>query len=148
MDVPNIKAEGKNSNEKLRRKIATVCYLIDRLKLRVGDEKDKDEADTVGATTLRPTHVKIVNDETVILDFIGKDYVRWHRKVKMPKTIVKNFKKFMEKAKSPIFKGVRSKNVSQFLDEILPGLTAKVFRTFHASKEVKEYLSNSDISKE
>ena len=34
------------------RKIATVCYLIDEVGMRVGDEKDEDEADTVGATTL------------------------------------------------------------------------------------------------
>ena len=37
-----------------RRMVATACYLIDALCLRVGDEKDADEADTVGATTLRP----------------------------------------------------------------------------------------------
>ncbi len=37
-----------------RRMVATACYLIDALGLRVGDEKDPDEADTVGATTLRP----------------------------------------------------------------------------------------------
>ena len=42
-----------------RRMIATACYLIDALCLRVGDEKDPDEADTVGATTLRPEHVKL-----------------------------------------------------------------------------------------
>ena len=42
-----------------RRMVATACYLIDALCLRVGDEKDPSEADTVGATTLRPEHVTL-----------------------------------------------------------------------------------------
>jgi len=56
--------------------IATVCYLIYRTSMRVGDEKDPDEADTVGATTLRKEHVKITAN-TIELDFLGKDSVRW-----------------------------------------------------------------------
>ncbi len=46
----------KSKDPKIR-KIATVCYLIYRTSMRVGDEKDPDEADTVGATTLRKEHV-------------------------------------------------------------------------------------------
>jgi DNA topoisomerase-1 len=42
-----------NSRDLNQRKIATVCYLILKLAMRVGDEKDKDEADTVGASTLK-----------------------------------------------------------------------------------------------
>ena len=38
-----------NAENVKRRKIATVCFLIYHLKIRVGDEKDFDEADTVGA---------------------------------------------------------------------------------------------------
>ena len=40
--------------------------------MRVGDEKDPDEADTVGAITLRPEHIKIEGD-TLHFDFFGKD---------------------------------------------------------------------------
>ena len=53
--------------------VATACYLIDALCLRVGDEKDEDEADTVGATTLRPEHVTLHPDGTAELQFLGKD---------------------------------------------------------------------------
>src|SRR6266705_2649795 len=42
------------------RKLATVSYLIDNLAMRVGDEKEEDEADTVGASTLRVEHVKFL----------------------------------------------------------------------------------------
>ncbi len=55
-------------------KTATVCYLIDRLGMRVGDEKDEDEADTVGATTLRVEHIKM-GEKRVEFDFLGKDSV-------------------------------------------------------------------------
>ena len=65
--------------------IATACYLIDALCLRVGDEKDPDEADTVGATTLRPEHITLHEDGTAEFEFLGKDSVLWHKKIQ-PRT--------------------------------------------------------------
>jgi len=131
------------SNDLLREKIATVCYLIDKLKLRVGDEKDKDEADTVGATTLRPQHVKIMSNDLVKFDFLGKDSVRWQKDVGLPRPVVDNLQRFTTSCRSVIFKGVDSEKVKLFLSEAVPGLTAKVFRTYHASKVVREYLANT-----
>jgi DNA topoisomerase-1 len=43
-------------------KISTACYLIYRTAMRVGDEKDPEEADTVGATTLRKEHINLTPD--------------------------------------------------------------------------------------
>lgn len=134
--------------DKKRRKIATVSYLIDALKFRVGDEKDKDEADTVGATTLRPEHVKIREGGRVIFDFLGKDSVQYRKEVELPAQVVENFREFMAEAKSSVFQGVRSDNVKEFLSEVVPGLSAKVFRTYHASKTVDEYLKTAKLSKE
>jgi len=131
----------------MRRKTATVCYLIDALKLRVGDEKDKDEADTVGATTLRPEHIIYEKNNAVTFDFLGKDAVRWKKTVRLPQPVINNIKKFVVSAKSSIFEGVKSKNVSLFLDEITPGVSSKVFRTYHASKVVADFLYSSDVSK-
>jgi len=54
---------------------------------------------------------------------------------------------FKETAKSSLFEGVRSDNVAEFLGEVLPGLTAKLFRTYHASNAIKEYLKNARVSK-
>lgn len=136
------------SEDPKRRKIATVCYLIDVLKLRVGDEKDKDEADTVGATTLRPIHIKIGENGLTKFNFLGKDSVRWEKEVYLPPKVIQNLEEFMAEAKSAIFAGVRSSNVSQFLDEILPGLTAKVFRTYHATKVVENYLDKSETTED
>jgi len=147
-DIGNHIMSNLQSEDPLRRKIATVCYLIDVLKLRVGDEKDKDEADTVGASTLRPEHLHIYPDGLVAFDFIGKDAVKWHKEANLPKIVINNLEEFMEDAKSPLFKGVRSQNVSAFLDEVMPGLTAKVFRTYHASKVVEEFLSKVQVSRD
>ena len=131
-----------------RRKLATVSYLIDALKLRVGDEKDKDEADTVGATTLRPEHIKIRENGHVVFDFLGKDSVRWFKEVELPQQVVENLKEFMANAQSSMFEGVRSDRVNEFLGEVVPGVSAKVFRTYHASKVVGEYLKNAEVSKD
>jgi len=115
------------------------------LKLRVGDEKDKDEADTVGATTLRPEHIRIKPGNMVSFRFLGKDSVPWHKEVELPDQVIRNLEEFMGAARSPIFKGVRSDNVSTFLGEAMPGLTAKVFRTYHATKVVEEHLYNARV---
>ncbi|MEM2841072.1 MAG: DNA topoisomerase I [Candidatus Bathyarchaeia archaeon] len=140
--MANLKAEDVK-----RRKVATVCYLIDALKLRVGDEKDRDEADTVGATTLRPCHIKIRDNGYVAFNFLGKDSVRWRKEVQLPPPVIENIKTFIEKAHSAIFNGVRSDIVSKFLGEAVPNLTAKVFRTYHATKAVKEYLDSVKVSR-
>src|SRR3972149_2842751 len=73
--IRNLDAEDEN-----RRKFATVCWLILKPNMRVGDEKDPDEADTVGAITLRPEHIRIEGD-TLHFDFLGKDAVRWVKEV-------------------------------------------------------------------
>ena len=137
-----------DAEDPLRRKVATVCYLIDRLKIRVGDEKDPDEADTVGASTLRPEHIKFGDDGEVIFNFLGKDSVPHVFKVKLPKIVIRNLKEFSVSAKSAIFDGVNSKRVSEFLDEVVTGLSAKVFRTYYASKAVEEKLKEFPVKRE
>jgi DNA topoisomerase-1 len=136
-----------NSKDISRRKVATISYLIDALKLRVGDEKDKDEADTVGATTLRPKHVIIGANGKTTFNFLGKDSVKWRKEITLPEIVVNNLTEFIGNAKSAIFEGVKSKHVNLFLSEVMPGLTAKVFRTYHASEVVKNFLNNAEISK-
>jgi DNA topoisomerase-1 len=133
------------SEDTTRRKVATVAYLIDALKLRVGDEKDKDEADTVGAVTLRGSHIKIDDSGNVKFDFLGKDSVRWVKTVELPLQVVDNLRSFIGKPREPVFSGVRSEMVNAFLGEVTPWLTAKVFRTYHASKVVMDYLAKSKV---
>ncbi|HML02947.1 MAG TPA: DNA topoisomerase I [Candidatus Bathyarchaeia archaeon] len=134
------------SPDAMRRKVATVSYLIDALKLRVGDEKEEEEADTVGATTLRPEHIRFETNGWTDFDFLGKDAVRWEKKVQLPPIVIENLKEFIAEAKSTVFDGVRSNQVTAFLNEVMPGLSAKVFRTFHASRVVEDYLDRANVS--
>jgi DNA topoisomerase-1 len=128
-----------------RRKIATVCFLIDRLKIRVGDEKDPAEADTVGASTLRPKHLRFNGDDTVTFNFLGKDAVPHVFRVALPKNVLENLNEFAASAKSPLFDGVTSKHVSEFLDEVMLGLSAKVFRTCYSSASVETKLHDAPV---
>ncbi|HTY75167.1 MAG TPA: DNA topoisomerase I [Candidatus Nanoarchaeia archaeon] len=136
--------ESKDEN---RRKVATVSWLILNQNMRVGDEKDPDEADTVGAITLRAEHIKIEGD-TLHFDFLGKDSVRWVKSVKAPPAIIKNIEHFSKTSKEYLFEGIDSKTVSRFLSEKMPGLTAKVFRTWRCTQTVREELEKSGVKKE
>jgi len=130
-----------------RRKVATVAWLILAVNMRVGDEKDPDEADTVGAITLRDEHISISGDE-VTFDFLGKDSVRWVKTVKAPAAVLKNLQAFKkDKSKQYLFEGIDSKKVSRFLSEKVPKLTAKVFRTWKCTKTLKEELDKSGVTK-
>jgi len=130
------------------RKVATVSWLILVPNMRVGDEKDPDEADTVGAITLRAEHITI-NGDTVHFDFLGKDSVRWVKDYKAPPAVIKNLQEFAKDAsKEYLFQGIDSKKVSRFLSEKMPKLTAKVFRTWRCTKTVKEELEKSGVTKD
>ncbi|MEC4848801.1 MAG: DNA topoisomerase I [Nitrosarchaeum sp.] len=137
----------KSKDPKISR-ISTVCYLIYRTAMRVGDEKDPDEADTVGATTLRKEHINIT-ENTIEFDFLGKDSVRWQETVKAEgndKQFQENLKKLIQnkKPKDEIFEDITSRHVNAYYSSIVNGLTAKVFRTYLATTMVKDYLKEHD----
>jgi DNA topoisomerase-1 len=136
-----------DAKDEARRKVATVSWLILVPNMRVGDEKDPDEADTVGAITLRAEHIKIEGD-TINFDFLGKDSVRWIKSMKAPPAVIRNIQYFAKHSKEYLFEGIDSKNVSRFLSEKMPKLTAKVFRTWRCTKTVKEELEKSGIVKD
>lgn len=140
------------------RKIATVCYLIFQLALRVGDEKDPDEADTVGATTLRVEHIRfprIDGRPSIEFNFLGKDSVPWQKTLEVnsndTRGLYENLIHFMKdkSQKDQIFHDVNSSKVNAFLRSIdrknIPNLTAKVFRTYISTQVVKESLRNPSI---
>ena len=149
--LPRIRAhivENLDSEDTRRRKTATVTFLIDHCKFRVGDEKDEDEADTVGASTLRPEHITFNGDGTVTFDFLGKDSVRHNLCVEVPQQVIDNLKEFSSDIDKPLFEEVDSKHVSVFLDEVKEGLSAKVFRTHYASTAVETKLNRTKVSPE
>src|SRR5918993_5948347 len=139
------------SRDLAQRKISTVCYLIFKMAMRVGDEKDPDEADTVGATTLRKEHLKFkeIDKKNRILEFnfLGKDSVPWQKSILIDSDdkllLFNNLSLFTKNKKEtdPIFDNINSMRVNTFLRNIdsknVPGLTAKVFRTYIATNIVK-----------
>ena len=133
------------------RRVSTACYLIYRTAMRVGDEKDPEEADTVGATTLRKEHVNLTGS-SIEFDFLGKDSVRWQETVQAvghDKQFHDNLKELVLKKKNSdeIFDGITSRHVNQYYSSIVEGLTAKVFRTYLASSVVSKYLREHDSIK-
>ncbi len=147
-----------NTRDSNQKKIATVCYLIFRLAMRVGDEKDPEEADTVGASTLRVEHIKFPcnnGKQFIEFNFLGKDSVPWQKTLEVnsedARGLYNNLKSFMSDKESGyhIFDGITSGKVNVFLRGIdprnVPGLTAKVFRTYIATKTLKESLANPPI---
>ena len=153
---------GLRDPDKKRRMLAMACYLIAELSLRVGDEKDADEADTVGATTLRPEHVRLHPDRVVEFDFLGKDSVHLHRELRLPPRVYRTLEKLIEEARPPdsagngdgfhptrdlpqIFPDVNSRIVNRFLSRVHDDLTAKMFRTYHATIAVEDTLAKSGV---
>ncbi len=144
-EVRNAIRRGMRDKDEKRKQVATVAYLIDRLAMRVGDEKDEDEADTVGASTLRVEHVN-VRDSKIDFDFLGKDSVRWEKSLPIEddndRALAENLKEF-ERGKKPnvqLFPDITSARVNDFLKSVMQDLSAKVFRTYHATTTVENYL--------
>jgi DNA topoisomerase I len=157
-EIINRMLKSKDPDQK---KIATVCYLIFKLAMRVGDEKDPEEADTVGASTLRVEHINFKEDndknKNIQFNFLGKDSVPWQKTIKVEgedtEGLYNNLKMLMsEKQKSyQIFDGITSSKVNAFLRSIdtrnLPGLTAKVFRTYITTNVLKQTLADAPLNK-
>ena len=135
-----------DSKDGRARQVATVCYLIDAMGMRVGDEKDEDETDTVGASTLRVEHVNLRND-VAQFDFLGKDSVAWSKSAKVPPSVARNLREFIagKGREEEVFHNVNSGLVNRFLSSIVPGVTAKVFRTYHATSTAKGSLASKDM---
>jgi DNA topoisomerase-1 len=134
-----------NARDTKERMVATACYLIHKLAMRVGDEKDPDEADTVGASTLRVEHLKF-GKNSIEFDFLGKDSVRWQKTMEFTdedRVAFENLQRFTKGKEGAelVFSDINSRSVNKFLGEILEGLTAKVFRTCLATEIVRKYLA-------
>lgn len=118
------------------RQLATALYFIDNLALRVGGSKDtKEEADTVGVTSLRIEHITLLDDNIIKLDFLGKDSVRYCKKVSVHAQVYKNLQEFIQNKnkKDELFDLITSSTLNEYLSSIMKGLTAKVWRTYNAS---------------
>ncbi|KAJ6894003.1 DNA topoisomerase 1 beta-like [Populus alba x Populus x berolinensis] len=130
------------SKDITKRQIAVATYLIDKLALRAGNEKDDDEADTVGCCTLKVANVECIPPNKLKFDFLGKDSIRYENTVEVELPVYKAIRQF-QVAKKPtddLFDSLDTTKLNAHLKELMPGLTAKVFRTYNASITLDEKL--------
>lgn len=131
--------EWKSKEMRIRQR-GVALYFIDKLALRAGNEKDEDQADTVGCCSLRVEHIELhkqYNDQenVVVFDFLGKDSIRYYNAVPVEKRVFKNLELFKENKKDgdDLFDRLNTVVMNEHLRELMEGLTAKVFRTYNAS---------------
>jgi DNA topoisomerase-1 len=145
----------KDYNKKLvsgtteQKMLGTATYLIDKLALRVGNEKSDDEADTVGCCSLRVEHIRILPNNQVGFDFLGKDSMRYFNTVTVDEQVWKNMQSFTlgKKPADDLFDRINASTLNDYLRGLMEGLTAKVFRTYNASTTLESELRKKDVSK-
>jgi DNA topoisomerase-1 len=132
------------SDDAISRQHATALYLIDKLALRIGNEKKEDEADTVGVTTLKIKNVSLIDNNTIKLDFLGKDSIRYVNKIKVPDIVYKNIKEFHSSKDNAddLFDLISADSLNKYIKQFMKKLTSKVFRTYNAS-----YLMQIELKK-
>jgi DNA topoisomerase-1 len=123
--------------------LGVATFLIDRLALRVGNEKGEDEADTVGCCSLRVEHLTLEDPNKVTFDFLGKDSMRYLNTIEVPDLVYKTVKSFFMKPgdkgmvnkepKEELFDLINAGKLNEHLKSHMPDLSAKVFRTYNAS---------------
>lgn len=161
--------ELKSTDIKVRQR-ATATYLIDKLALRVGNEKSEDEADTVGCCSLRCEHIQLKklnsssssslpfpsslsslseheaseNQESciLVLDFLAKDSMRYFKEIEVDRRVWNNLQLF-QKNKLPsyqLFDKISTNDINEYFQSMMEGLTAKVFRTYNATNTLSQEL--------
>lgn len=142
----NYKTDWKAKEMRVRQR-AVALYFIDKLALRAGNEKDDDQADTVGCCSLRIEHIALHKEKdgkeyVVVFDFLGKDSIRYYNEVPVEKRVFKNLELFMENKKDSddLFDRLNTQTLNEHLKDLMPGLTAKVFRTYNASITLQRQL--------
>ena len=152
--IRDINDTNLDSEDLKLRQIATAFYFIDKFALRVGNEKGADEADTVGVSSLRVEHIQLIENNQIILDFLGKDSIRYYNKLQVEPIIYRNMLEFIKNKNKDhdIFDKINSSDINKYLQTFMKNLTAKVFRTYNASylfqkelnKVMKKYDKNTD----
>ncbi|GMF32654.1 unnamed protein product [Phytophthora lilii] len=141
--------KGLRAKDMSTKQRSTAMWVIDVLALRVGNEKGEDEADTVGCCSLRVEHMSF-NDENcaLTLSFLGKDSMPYNNTVELAqygdvgKQVYENLKKFCAKKdkNEEVFHELSVTELNKHLSSLMPGLSAKVFRTFNASFTLEKEL--------
>ena len=151
VEIPRIRTHYEKqlaSSEAFDRQCGTALWIIDRLALRVGGEKDEDEADTVGCCSLRVEHISFPSEGSIRLKFLGKDSMEYDQTIDFARhgpvgaRVLHNLRR-LTKDKKPdedVFDALKPELLNEELQKLMPGLSAKVFRTYNASVTLEAEL--------
>ena len=141
-------ADAASTNDE-KMQLGTVLWLIDNHGIRPGDERTEDQADTVGASTLRVGHVKILSGNKIRFEFLGKDSIKFEKSMKVPPLISANFKKLLSGRPndSQVFNLISAGSINAYLKQFDVKFSNKVFRTRLASHIMFEALKDVSIPK-
>lgn len=153
-----------SSKDSFKCQLATAMWVIDILALRVGGEKGEDEADTVGCCSLRLEHVHMGGEDQgeydIELEFLGKDSMVYKATTDFSqygdvgRQVYRNFARFVGKKRKlgagasaqqlQVFDELDPPQLNKHLQTLMPGLTAKVFRTYNASETLQNELPSNE----
>jgi hypothetical protein len=141
-DVKKALQQGDTPKDKV---IAAIVALIDRCQFRIGTEKYAEEHGTFGVTTLKPEHVT-VSGRKVRFQFTGKKQVPWDKVV--TDTKLAEFVGHLAEDgpgdrlfwyhTGDVQHPIKASHVNDYLRGY--GITAKDFRTYHATRAMFEQL--------
>lgn len=142
-DIRKINNDNLINNDIKIKQLATALFFIENLALRVGNEKGSDEADTVGVSSLRVEHIELLPNNIIKLDFLGKDSVRYTKKMEIIDSVYQNLELFIngKNKKDDLFDKITPVDINGYLQNMMKGLTSKVFRTMNASKLFQKELN-------
>ncbi|ALC45789.1 maker176 [Drosophila busckii] len=131
----------------MQRQRGVAIYLIDRVMLRVCSDKSELTADCEGCCRLRVEHLNLFmelqgNAYVVEFNFVGKDCTKYRRQVAVNQHVFENLRSFMQRKlpQDQLFDQLTVKMLNQHLRSLMQGLTAKVFRTYNASRLLQSSL--------
>lgn len=133
--------------------VAAVVALIDRCQFRIGTDEYAEKHGTYGVTTLRPEHVTVEGD-TVHFRFTGKKQVPWDKATTDPDLAEfidhlsddgPGDRLFWYHTPSGEQRPIRASHVNAWLREY--GVSAKDFRTYHATRLCYEELKRASSRK-
>lgn len=150
--LKHMKKHSKLHKYDKKRIISTILYIINKLYMRVGNEKYAEENKSYGITSLQKRHIDIVNN-TIHFNFMGKSKQQLSYKY-TDKKIASHIKDLLKLKGRNLFKykdenGVRKISSSDLNDYIKKYMgeqfTCKDFRTYASNHHFVKYLiKNTD----
>lgn len=133
-----------DSSDILKKQFAVATYLLDKLAIRPGTEKDeKKEADTLGLTTLKCDNVSFLGSNSIEINFFGKSSIEFKKTFDVDERIYKYLKKVCKDGKK-LFPDITANSLNEYLKTLMTGLTSKVFRTWKASTTLEKQLNKTN----